>query len=481
MESIGAAIILLSVPLDLFYQQIVSFPTIDLIENGVNATIQRATIYDPATTDVIGSYLRPWWTGTGSQLGVQVSCPTGNCTFGPFHTLAVDYQCTEVSSDLLVFGCRNASSHAWRRNEQYIGAWIAEENDIPECGYYIHLPNDDEQLVSGYQFYENGTGEILSVRMLPLIDSINTRRYANGSLSFTNVSNPILDFIVVTTPEGFDGALQKNTPVVSECEVHWVVDQLQSTVVQGVLTEKRIRSIDLPTFDEARLWPEEHPGPFNLTNLSISDADYLATNYSLTLLDPHAPTGDTSTYGLKNWTALSIWYVWDALAPSTFTSNYTVGEGRLGQGWWKHNWRLGSDESPYESLAWEHPANVSYHMGNIVTAMNHIVRRDSLSERHEFDVVTGLAHRSEVIVDVRWPWIIFPVAIWTFAFAFLVVVICRSPGCSSASKTIRETTQDASQVLENGQRNLMRSMDSQPEVQCSVQVEPVQAARRKSW
>jgi hypothetical protein len=44
---VGAAIILLSLPLDLFFQQIVSYPSISVIDSSANATISRAIRYNP--------------------------------------------------------------------------------------------------------------------------------------------------------------------------------------------------------------------------------------------------------------------------------------------------------------------------------------------------------------------------------------------------------------------------------------------------
>jgi hypothetical protein len=47
LASVGAAIILLSLPLDLFFQQIVSYPTISMVDTEANATISRTINYNP--------------------------------------------------------------------------------------------------------------------------------------------------------------------------------------------------------------------------------------------------------------------------------------------------------------------------------------------------------------------------------------------------------------------------------------------------
>ena len=47
LASVGAAIILLSLPLDLFFQQIVSYPTVIVADTQANATISRTINYNP--------------------------------------------------------------------------------------------------------------------------------------------------------------------------------------------------------------------------------------------------------------------------------------------------------------------------------------------------------------------------------------------------------------------------------------------------
>jgi hypothetical protein len=46
LASFGAAIVLLSIPLDGFFQRLISFPSVEVFDRS-NATISRAIIYDP--------------------------------------------------------------------------------------------------------------------------------------------------------------------------------------------------------------------------------------------------------------------------------------------------------------------------------------------------------------------------------------------------------------------------------------------------
>jgi hypothetical protein len=78
---VGAAIILLSLPLDLFFQQIVSYPTISVVDTAANATISRTINYNPDDEvqwrgddrnihedSQIMVYLYPFYQRTGSEL-----------------------------------------------------------------------------------------------------------------------------------------------------------------------------------------------------------------------------------------------------------------------------------------------------------------------------------------------------------------------------------------------------------------------------
>lgn len=47
---------------------------------------------------------------TGPQPGVQFDCPTGNCTYDLFHTLAFDFECVPMPLTTLELDCKNTSS-----------------------------------------------------------------------------------------------------------------------------------------------------------------------------------------------------------------------------------------------------------------------------------------------------------------------------------------------------------------------------------
>lgn len=169
LVSIGAGIILLSLPLDLFFQQIVAYPEPYLQDMFVKApTIARSIWYYPevdlqwrSSNDVvtndfqIESILTLYWVYIYIELrckywlarsellwicrtwhcvssnnvnrnklgqypcaNILLECPTSNYTFDPFYTLALDYEYRELPTNTLEFGCRTVSGE-WRSSVSY--------------------------------------------------------------------------------------------------------------------------------------------------------------------------------------------------------------------------------------------------------------------------------------------------------------------------------------------------------------------------
>lgn len=218
LASVGAAIILLSLPLDLFFQQIVAYPEPYLQDMFVRPpTIARSIWYDPdvdlqqrgddmiMTNDFqIESILTPYWSKLGQypRANILLECPTSNCTFDPFYTLALDFQCAELPSETLEFGCQSSSSE-WLSTVAYEGPYTAE--NISSCGWYLNVPDYVPQLMSGYELRDDGSiGEVLATRVSPLTDVYSKQQYFNGSISFPEVKNPVVDFVLVSTPDGFE-------------------------------------------------------------------------------------------------------------------------------------------------------------------------------------------------------------------------------------------------------------------------------------
>jgi hypothetical protein len=411
--------------LDLFFQQIAKYPTRAIVDQFANATISRAILYDPKPEFEFrdGEGILPWdieinavlnlfLFGEGYVPEVLFNCPTGNCTFSPFQTLALDFECKEMPSDSLYFGCKNTSAE-WLSTVHYRGLGL--NPNVTSCGYYMDVPNDMPQLMSGYEITANGSvGEVMATRFFPVTDLITNKQLFGGSINFKGVKNPVVDFVVASTPNGFDGAIRNNTPVVTECEIHWVVKTIEAKISNGNLREEAVETIQFIS---------DLDNPWN-----PDDPNWYAANFSLTLPDPHSFIGPNSTYGMDNTTARQVWQALTQLAPSTFlrpaASNPVKSGDVLKLEWLESPQRLAVVDQP--SLPWDTPANISAQMAGAVAAMNQAVRRNPLSQRDRHDVAVGQAIKYQIYVHVKWEWITFPVTLLLIGLVFLLWTVKRS-------------------------------------------------------
>jgi hypothetical protein len=426
LASVGAAIILLSLPLDLFFQQIVEYPTVWQNVPTVNATMSRSVFYNPnlnivylagalslPTDPLLDGMSYQFFVGHGQNEDVGFSCPTNNCTFAPFYTLALKSSCVEMPT-LLTPGCRSGPS-------EWIST-VSNGNIAPgftngtSCGWYLNsmvgnstasLPN----LMSGYETKNGTKGEALAMRVLPLRDPI-TRRLVMGqqSLNFPDIQNPVADFIIASTPDGIAGAYKNNTPVVHECAVYWTVQLLNSTVFDGVVTENVL---------ETHLLQANNTGPLWYTPLSYGG------NFSMALPETQKQGAEMISFGMNNYTARKTAQMWEEFAPSSwFGVNET--DSLLKAKW---QWRLLPAHVvnfPPGPNFWLPPNNLSEYMDRMMAASNRLVRKTENYETVKTDAIAGQAWKQIVIVDIRWIWISLPAALLFFSSVFLIATIVKS-------------------------------------------------------
>ena len=111
LSSAGALIILLMLVIDPFTQQVIDYYDCGVPVGGVNGTIPRTNVY--LQRDTNKSQSMSGWIEPGMQAaivdgiispgrGVQAECPSGNCTFGDYSTVAYCSACEDVTKDLSI-------------------------------------------------------------------------------------------------------------------------------------------------------------------------------------------------------------------------------------------------------------------------------------------------------------------------------------------------------------------------------------------
>jgi hypothetical protein len=106
------------------------------------------------------------------------------------------------------------------------------------CGYFLNATLTAPTLMSGFTVPNNTgnrtTEEALLVRALPLTKSLTKERlYKIGSINFSSVRNPILDFLMASARNGWESVYRKERPVVHEYLLSWCVQTIKSSYDSG--------------------------------------------------------------------------------------------------------------------------------------------------------------------------------------------------------------------------------------------------------
>jgi hypothetical protein len=439
LHSVGAAIILLTLPLDLFFQQIVAYPTV-WIQAGLNAPLQRATIYNPipSITEFNGSmfsfadqnmftFEESYFIRDPIPFGYDPGCPTSNCTWEPFDTLGLCSSCTEAPSELQ-FGCQMSA-----------GDWLpdispAEQNspNVTACGWFLNPPNGMPILMTGYWQNSSGPQDGLATRLLPLTDAITYQPVVpDGSIYFKNVSNAIVDFLAASLPSGIAGAYRNETPAVQECEVHWCVKTMQAQFTLGNYTEVITKEVPLNTNDAAAPWA--FPAPYHYHYLP---------EFNLTVSDLQSPTGYTD-FGLNNLTARQAVQALFSFIPAVWVAPSETAPLQV-------KWQWAADPPTVytdSGNTWGKSGDRSDVLDSLSTTLTNLARITRNQYTGQLSYVNGTSWKQVTHVHTRWEWVTLPLALLLFSLVFLISVVWQS---SKQDQSIGIWKTSALAVLFNG-------------------------------
>lgn len=126
LVSIGAGIILLSLPFDVVFQQMVSYSAV--LTSLSSATIAKTTFCDLGSN---GPFSIPPF-DTHSTAPFQ--CPTGDCIYDLFHTLVLDHRCHQLDNSI-TFRCYTPQSNQSNSPERAL--------NYSSCGWYVDIRAED--------------------------------------------------------------------------------------------------------------------------------------------------------------------------------------------------------------------------------------------------------------------------------------------------------------------------------------------------
>jgi hypothetical protein len=100
------------------------------------------------------------------------------------------------------------------------------------------------QLMSGYEIRDGQVGEVLATRIYALSDPFGNEQYFNGSVLYKNVHNPVVDFILASTPDGFEVSILSITRL-----HHHLSAMLQSVVLSTFYCFIRAKTTNFGLYD----------------------------------------------------------------------------------------------------------------------------------------------------------------------------------------------------------------------------------------
>lgn len=426
LASIGAAVIILILPLELFFQQMVSYPSV-WVPVTPSPTIARTTTY--ATTDAftynksvpalvedqyLYSIIGPFFYSNPPLPAVEFSCPTGNCTWDPFDTLAVCSSCSENVIQLLDFGCYPSKAD-WFNNVAFSLDTSSYPN-ITACGFWLNATSDSRVLMTGYAI-DPSTGfasDALKMRLFPLIDSFTRLPYYGGSINFQGIVNPLMDILIVGIPEQGGDVYGNATPVAYECVLSWCTQRLSSSFYWGHVSEN-VTQNHTNTTNTGYPW---------LTKMGPNNKPEFAYRSNITITPPDQPRSNNPeenrviTFGTNSTFAESTIFALDILAPSFLTIvNHSISP----------MFKYDNINYPTSRLMTANPwlPNVSDHMASLATAMTRAIR-NTQSSNGSFEMVSGTAWDLKVHVKVKWSLVSLPLVSLMAGLIFLSATVFRS-------------------------------------------------------
>lgn len=389
---LGALLTVLSVAIDPFTQQILSFPAREVQAHNVTASAQKAQVYAPewAETTINTFELEPTMqtailTGLARiNTPLQPNCPTVHCDYPDFVTLGICTQCEDVT-EKTVQTCHPLSntSAGWE--------WF---NSYPE---YQPIPADcSYSTPDGFQF----TPELIAA--LPMYGGFNLERQPFTSIATSSSQTPdgglLVSFFSAKYPSKIyyrvsNVSAVEPKPIMTQCSVH--------------LCEKQYTQNNVST--NSRGLHPSRTKPLAHYTLDMNDKTLLIL----------VPENGTETLS-KNST-----YRLDVMSWQSFTNtmrmffNVTFLQGNPY-----------TSETSYPTLPGVQSAPVLFNSDNITDSLARMGESmtDNIRSSNKGTLVNGRAFLTETYIHVRWPWTILLIVSVALAIVHFAATAIASRG-----------------------------------------------------
>ena len=432
LAAFGALLIVLLLAMDTFFQQAVEYPDRSRRTDTVG-DIPRVTTYETRSRlqyfqgAVVGSYnkdllpvikeyyysngTQPVVFGNGTRPDIPLSCPTNNCTWPVYDTLAVCARCEEVSAVL------NITQTCMRTSIDWSSSWLGPITKEPYpnrtvCGHFLNATSTHPILLTGYILEDetNSTiGEALMMRTVPLTDFDSKEpKFGVGSVAFKGVRNPILDGLIASAVDGREGVLRNEAPLLHDCILSWCVQTIESSYDNGIYHEAILAEVWNIT-NEIIVWPWQAD--------QLDEGVVELTYWQNVTIQPLVNNATGPTYSVSNETIFQVMAVFDDFFPSSYTAKDAHTEPLMRS----KNYFNGPYTQTLDFNPWQAPNNLTRHMERLATSMTNVIRSSTSKE-----MLQGNAYATEKYVLVHWTWLVFPFALLFLSLAFLVSTMIKT-------------------------------------------------------
>jgi len=440
LASLGASVTFLSLALDPFFQQVVTYP--QRTSSHGQSTITRSTRFQTVnaifqmngslaigTDPFMQSFIDDWMMYGGADNQLSPYCPNNDCEWLPFRTLGMCSSCADVS-DELQFGCQDEMGD-WRPGRKTQPQNSTLYPPTHSCGYFFNISGQHPMLATGYATNSSDSTSDSTDALFWRIFRLQTpeypsnpRPYWNGSLRFQNVSVPIVDFVTVSSASTM-ATYNNQTPVAHECVFQWCVQTISASYSQGKYSERILAMVENNTLSR---------DPFTT---SVNREGQTTRNF----LPNITITTDHQEFFVDNNTALQTIMDFLFYMPLYGTANNISStpqvrffESMLNQGSVPRTTTMSSS-------AWLPPNNITKYAQDMATSMTNAMR----TYPNSTELVPG-SGAMETYIQVRWAWLILPSILICLAFVFLILTVCQSSRCSD----IKTWKNSALAILLNG-------------------------------
>lgn len=430
MASIGAIATVLALGVDPIMQQTLSIRA-DIVNSTNSATIGRAqsfvqwdlqdySVYyqsapgineDPYVppnsqvllppTDMVAAMFDGIFSGASGpithSLSPNLSCPTGNCTFLPFKTLAVCSECNNIT---------NALSE--KCHPENGGSVMGPPEAITWCEY--SLPNGLKM---------NKTFEPSTVATDGSLASVGPLPYPQSILYFTGIWSgaPLLTepdygppYDINVTGKANEAILSTKDVAATQCFLYWCVNTMQAVVINGQISETKMDS-----------WHNKT----RLDNFGSDFLSYVSKNETWNLKPPSLNPNDSSFDFVVTRYASQALTDWLA-------AHLTISTGRRFDFDADYNCATDPSNREFEKQRLLLKTNITAMFENLAASMSQNLRSTSIDSQRlnpaSLNVLgvgpaNGTATSREIVVSVRWPWLAFPVALLLMALVFFFLTV----------------------------------------------------------